>query len=273
MGPAIDALGDVVTLVRYNPIIVAVGVVAAILSFASSLLLRQLSIVVYPLFVGGMLATVWAGRNGEAELGDFLAGAKDNYLSLLGANLLFALSLMGAAFIAALVAIVPTFFLGFSSSGGLVGSGATAPPTGVPGGSMLAGLGVFLFVVFAVFVLVIVAVAAMAQLFDVAIVAEGRSAVGGFNRAWELFRAAPGSLLGYTILRGLIGAIIVVVPLLAVAALGVGVSLGLGAGMDAFGPLALVLLALYLLVLVPAGFVFAQTYHVAYFNRLTARVG
>lgn len=97
------------------------------------------------------------------------------------------------------------------------------------------------------------------EAFDVAVVLSGRGAVGAYREVAQFVTAAPVSVLGYTVMRGLVFVLGVLLPLTAVG--GVMSTAGVG---DLTTAVVLGLLALLILPLVTT---FLYVYHVAYYQR------
>lgn len=286
MGIALTALSDAYTLIRHNPVILAVGWIAAILfgivnaatgfvlgliPLVGPLVSQFVSVVLWAVFLAGLLALIYAGRDGEASLSHFLEGIRDHSLSLLGAFLaigtLFFVLVVGGTI--ATVFVMPTGGAAVGTAPGGVG-GAAGPAPGLAAGAALLpllALGLGLLVLGVLF-----------QFADVAIVVGETSALGSFGASFEVFRRSPLSALGYTVLRAVLGAFFFFVPVIVfLTTIGGITSAALdpaGGGGDLLGALgiaSLVFALVWLVVIVPLGQAVLYTYHVAFFNRYEAR--
>ncbi|KTG09890.1 hypothetical protein AUR64_09700 [Haloprofundus marisrubri] len=156
----------------------------------SSLLL----VLVSPFFVGGIVGMAREALGGQTSLSTFVAEGKENYLTLLLANvLLFALFFVG--------------FLVFGFAGFaiviLVGVAVPDPTAGV-------GLGIALFAL-AAFLIPLLAVLLFQfffQFYTIAIVVEDAGVVDGFKRSYGVVRSNLLSVFGYTLLVFVLGAVI-----------------------------------------------------------------
>lgn len=282
MGHAIDALTDVPVFVRHNPVIPGMAWVAAIVSAGLGAALAFVpggrivnALLVTPFFVAGMLALVWAGRDGSAEVGDFLAGVREHYVTLVAAYAISAalyvgllVEAMAVMFAAATVAIAGVA-LGSGTGSPAPGTDPTAPGTGGGIGSgmgtapeLLASFGIALVVGLAILVGVAFVLAAILGLVDVAVVVGEESVLSAIGLAWVLFREEPLSVVGYTLLRGIIGFVLVVIPL--------GAAVAIPTMVDLPGEATLALFAIVALVFLPLAYLVGLTYHVSFFNRVTA---
>jgi hypothetical protein len=266
MGMAIQAVTDAYKLIEHNPVILGIGWVATIAVFVLNFVLgfipligRIISLFVWPVFLAGLLALIYAGRNGNASMGDFTDGISEHYVPLLGATLI-----LGVGFFVLFfgLTIVSAFVIGF---GGSLGS----DPSAMLGAALIPVL-----VIFGLFALL----AFLLQFFDVAIVADDAGVFGAFSKSLGVFKTAPLSALGYSVLRAIIVGGIMFLPLALFVTVIAGGSMAttpMGSGMsssasDALGLSALIFFALWGLLLVPLGQVIGYTYHVAFYNRVTS---
>ena len=264
MGAAIDALGDSIGISTRNPNLVLGGVVAMILLFGVGGVLSLIplvgplvtNVVVAPVALAGMVAMANAAATDSSSFGDFTGGISDHSLTLMGAYALLFVIQMGIG----ILFVVAFFFLGFGALAAGAGAGA-GPGTGDPG-AMFGALGGTMLVVFLVALLVALAVALVTQFLDVAVVVGDADATGSFGEAIDLVTSGPLSVLGYSLLRGIVGVVVVGVPL------GVGVG-AVVYGFDGAGTLPIVLGLVVMLLAIPAGFAFLFAYHVAYYRRRT----
>lgn len=259
------ALSDAYRLVRYNPIVLGVGWIGAVILGAVNVvlgivpILGVLSLFLSPVFLAGMLALVYSGRNGNAAASDFAGGVVDHYPSLLGGTLLFGLVTTGTLLVGV---FVPAVLM--PATGGI--------DAGFGGGAMATAF----LVVFSLVGLLLLVFGVLFQFFDVAIVVDDASVLDAFGHSFDVFTSAPLSVVGYTVLRTLLGVLFFVAPLVALVTAATGLvsaaSVGAGGG-DVVGAVGVVALGLglaYVLVLIPLGQVALLTYHVAFYNRFTA---
>ena len=201
------------TLAR-NPIILVVSAIFSALQFpvllarsldpvlaaVISLGFNGLFILALPFFQGGFVGLADDALDGRASFGTFVSAGKSNYVSL---------------FVAYLLAVVVSFVffvvVGFALLFGIVGVSLTG--NGEPGGiAIIVTLLVFLLFIGVVFLLML-----FFQFFVQAIVIDGTAAIGGFKHSYRCVRAHPASAFGYTVLVGVVAAV--------VGVLGVGVSI------------------------------------------------
>lgn len=267
MGIAITALSDAYSLVRHNPIILGIGWLAALLLGIANVVLgfipllgRVISLFLWPAFLAGMLALVYSGRDGDASVDDFLDGIGDHYLPLLGSTFLLGI----VVFVVAFGGLLFSFFL--------VPIGGPGRGLGEPSAMLATMLVPLLAIGLTVFVL-----GTLFQFFDVAIVADDESVVSAFGRSLDVFRSAPASVLGYTVLRAVLGSLFFIAPLVAIATVASSLlslaTVGGGSSgdiMGAGGIAVVALVAVYFFLLVPLGYVVTMTYHVAFYNRFGA---
>lgn len=267
MGYAIESLGDGVRNVLGNPTIVAltfglvvvlaplaavIGVLALVLSFVPVVgqALGQLlfAVTVKPLLLGGVLGMVGSGFAGSVGLGDLLEGITENFPSLAGGFALFELVRYAVGLVLGIVAFVLVF-------AGSLGSAAVDSS-----GTATAGVGALVLVLAALAVAVVVALYVVFQFVDVAIVLGEEGAVSGLVESYRLFRSAPLSVLGYSVLRVLL-AVAIVLPGYVLAFLGAE-----------YGELLTYAGVALLVLLTPVALAASLSYHAAYYgHRIRAR--
>jgi hypothetical protein len=262
MGAAIRALRDTAVLLRHNPIVLGIGWLA----FAALAVIRTVfglipllgtvvSVFVFPAVAGGVIALVYAGRDGTAGVADFGSGVADNYLRLLAGYVLAGLPIFVVVFVAAFAFV---FVVGMGT--GLESRSANAAAGALVWVLLVVGVGLLLGLFWTA-----------VQFFDVAIVAADDGVVESFSTSLSLFLEAPLSVIGFTLLRAAMGVVVLgggAAVLWAVGAVGAGtVAEGdPGAALAGF----VVALIVYGLVIAPVWRVLSRTYHVAYFNRRQA---
>lgn len=274
MGAAIRALGDTYKLLRHNPVILALGWVAFVALSIGNVVLgfipligNLLAFLIFPAALAGLMAMIYAGRNGDAGADTFLSGISDHYPRLLGAYLLVgiplvivvAIGLVGIAF--ALPMGAPTD-PGVGSTAASTGAGTGA---GIASTAMLAAFG---------FALLLGVAWMLLQFFGAAIVADDAGIVESFGTSLSLFLSDPLSVIGFTLVRVVVSGVILVGSMFLLSAMGLGaVGMLSGSSTDplAAGGAFLIVLLLYFLVLLPLWRVVTRTYYVAYFNRRQAQ--
>lgn len=265
MGAAIDSLGPGLRITRENPLYVVVvlvgvvigAVVGAVLGFIPLIGPIVNSVLVSPAFTAVLLGMAFAGLvTGDATIGAGFESLKSNYLSLAGAYALFMAGILGVVVVVIVVpAVVGTFVLGIGGAAtSAAGTAATGDPEALRGLALASG-GLLLVLLFLLVVVGIV-VALAFQFFGVAVVVGGESAVSSFRASWAVFRYAPASVVGYSLLR----AGIAVASFLVV---GVAYAVGMVAADWTVGAVLGVLVAILVL---PFTYAFLLAYHVAYYD-------
>lgn len=258
MGAAIDALGDSIDISTRNPNIVLGGVVAMILLVGVGGVLSLIpligplvtNVVVVPIALAGMVAMANAAATGSASFRDFTDGISDYSFTMMGAYALLFVVQLGLGFLL----VIGFFFAGFSALTAGAAAGDPGAAFGAMGGTVL--------LVFAIVMLVAAAIFLVTQFLDVAVVVGDADATGSFGEAIELVSSGPLSVVGYSILRGVVGLVVGGVPTL----------LGLGAvvyGADGGWTIPMAVGLLVIVVALPVGFAFLYSYHVAYYRRRT----
>lgn len=214
MGHAIDALPAGVKNVRSNPSLIGysfgllvvslvvaapLAVVAVVLSFVpifGQLLARPLvAIPVKTLLLGGMVGLSGAGFAGSVGVDDLKRTYSEHGVSLAAAFAIYELLLVVVSI--ALVVVMVVVVLGGTVS-------ATAIQSELAAG----GLGVLIVAMYVGVVVLLAVIAAVFQFLDVAVVLGEKSATGAVGECWRLVRNGPLSVAGYTLLRGLVGSLI-----------------------------------------------------------------
>lgn len=198
---AISALSTSVGTIKRNSVLFAVALAVTVVNYAltgvtmvlpqptagiASLPLSALSMLVMPFFIGGLLSMAHEGLNGTTGLDTFIDGAKSNYVSLLGAMVLFAVMFSIIMFVVMIaVIIIAVAGVGASATGG--GSGMASG--GTLGATVLLGLFGILAILVPVFFL---------QFYMTAIVVSDLEIGAAFKQSAELVRQNLLSTLGYT---------------------------------------------------------------------------
>lgn len=192
---AISSLSTAATVLRNNPAILLVGVLFVLLSEVAvlldayvsplaQLLVYPLSFLVTPFLLGGIITMIDEGLDGSTRLGSFVRGGKENYVSMLGATVLFVAIIMGVSFLGTLLMV-------------FVGIGAAAAGGGVGGVAIGA---VLLFVVMALLFMFL-------QFYDAAIVVSDARAIESFSHSVGLVRRNFLSVVGFSVVFFVIGLI------------------------------------------------------------------
>jgi hypothetical protein len=261
MGAAIDALRPAVAVTRENPVFLAASLLVMVVSVLASVLAGRIpvvgelvnSLLVTPAFAALLLGMAFAGlATDAASLGDGVESLRSSYGSLVGAY---------AVLIGAVLLVVVGWAVEMAVAvvvwGGVDPTASMTPATLQP--AIVAVRGPILTLSFLALAIVLIGGLAI-QFFDVAIVVGGASALESFGASWRLFREAPGSVIGYSVLR--------LLPIVGAGGLVAGAYLG---GSTMLGSIGAILAAVVAAAVVgPVTFAFATAYHVAYYE---ARVG
>ena len=136
-------------------------------------------VLVTPFILGGFLTMIDEGLDGSTRLESFVRGGKANYVSMLGATLLFGAILFGVSFAAMFVLI-------------FAGVGAIAAGSGGGGmGIVLAGMAMAMLIVAVIYMFL--------QFYDTAIVVSDAGAVDSFSQSVDLVRQNIVSVVGFTL--------------------------------------------------------------------------
>ena len=198
---AIGSLSTAVSTLRANPIILLAGLAFVLVSEVVvlfelvnpllPLLGYPLMILVYPFVLAGMIGLIDRSLDGRVSMDDFVDSGRSNYLSMLGASLLLAAIIVVVTVAITVVAVV----VGAVAGGALLAGGGDDLGTGVL-------LVISLVVLFAAGLLFLVYM--FLQFFDTAIVVSGNDAVESISTSVGLVRRNLLSVVGYTILFGLV---------------------------------------------------------------------
>ena len=161
---------------------------SGLISLGSSLLF----IVIMPFFQGGLIGMSDEALDGQTSLQTFVSEGKSNYISILVAYL----ALMAVNFVLGMIGFFVAIGGGvlFLGSGGVESANIT----------VLAIIGGVVAVVVLLYLLVIF----FAQFYGQAIVLEDLGAVDGFKRSLSVVRHHLVSVLGYTVLGGILGGLV-----------------------------------------------------------------
>ncbi|AFZ74823.1 DUF7847 domain-containing protein [Natronobacterium gregoryi] len=114
---AIGSVSTAASVLRRNPTILLVGVLFVALSEVTilldvyvgpmaQLLAYPLSFLVTPFLLGGIITLIDEGLDGSTQLGSFVRGGKENYVSMLGATVLFGLIVIGASVVSGILLVI-----------------------------------------------------------------------------------------------------------------------------------------------------------------------
>ncbi|WP_256684907.1 DUF7847 domain-containing protein [Halococcus qingdaonensis] len=194
---AISALKNTPETLRSNPVIFA-GVFALIVVGAISSVAQTLSTVgilvfgvvfflVTPFFTAGVIGLIDRSLTADATLSTIFAKGREYYVTLLGATILQRV-LFGI--LGAIIGLGGAFAGIFALSGvGPIGAGV-----------VIAALVLLLFILPLFFL----------QFFDLAVVVSDTGAVGAFKYSYSVVRQNISSVLGFSILFNLIGAVVAI---------------------------------------------------------------
>jgi hypothetical protein len=271
MGATIDALSHGVKNVQENPKLVTYSYVLMMLAFVLAIPLGIFAFVLVlipvvgaffarpvmiiplkTLMLGGMVGLAGAAFAGSVEFEDLTETYKEHGLSLAAAFAIQELVVVLFSFVLVVVLFVVVF--GGTMSLSAVGSSA--------GGSELAaaGFGIAVIGLYVAALVVLFAITAFFQFLDVAVVLGDHGPGEAVKECWRLVRNGPVSVAGYTLMRGLLGGVILL-PGYVLAIV----------GSEVFEPLTWVGFVVILL-LYPVAMAVLMSYHAAYYgHRLKAR--
>ena len=250
---------------RRNPILLvgalvltALGGIISLLGVVHPLLVNLTSIVwivVWPFLIAGFLGMVVDARTGPTRLGTFATAGKANYLSMLGATLLFAGIIFGVIFFSFVLTFVLFLIVLASTAGELLEGGITV-----------------LFVAATVlFVLPYLLIYLFVQFYDVGVVAGGERAVSSLTHSVSLVRQNIPGVVGYTVVFILIQ-MIGYGPGYAVLFLG-GVELTDAGGWRIVSASLFAVGSLLTLVFGTVAMALAFTYHVTFYEAISPDTG
>lgn len=265
MGAALNTLPDAVELTGKNPKLIAIVFFATIAAFVFGFIAALIPIIgnfialpIVGIIYAGVIGTVFVAMRDRTgtTVAAYFDTIKRKWKSIAGAFFLLAVLQL-----VAVIALVIAFFVVGIGAAGLLELGAESgggpPGDAAPSPAALSGFGVAAMLLVLLFFLVVFIAGAILQFIDVAIVAGGHDATSAFAEAWSLFKTAPASVLGYSLLRGFVIVLGFVIPFVVAALLGAILGDGSTA---AFGVAALVGL-----VTIPGSYAVAYAYHTAYY--------
>ncbi|WP_117364474.1 DUF7847 domain-containing protein [Natrarchaeobaculum sulfurireducens] len=184
---AIGSLSTALATLRAHPVILVGGLFFVLLGELSVLLdvylgsLTQLLVVplwlfLTPFLLGGFVAMIHGALEGSTSVGTFVRGGKDNYVSMLGATVVFVGILIGLSIVGTVVLIIAGA-AGFAVGGGIV---------------VVALVSVVLLVGFAVVFMFV-------QFYDAAIVVSDDRAIDSFSRSVGLVSQNLASVIGFSV--------------------------------------------------------------------------
>jgi hypothetical protein len=240
MGAVRTGLGEAWRVTVRNPSLAGISLLATVLSVVALLVAESLPLLglvpVIPIvgvFHAGVVGAVHAAARDGADIsaGDYVTSVRQRWRSVFGAYLGVVLGLLG------LVSVLWFFLPELGTGYILLGSAWRAGDLSYL--NLTALFGLFLVVLL---LLALVVGALVVQFLDTAVVAGEETATGAYTDAATLLAEAPGSVLGYSLLRA--GILLVgTVPVAIAATLNVSVP-GLGIGLAV--PVALVTVTLAL---------------------------
>lgn len=266
MGATITALSDSrialqrhLTLVVYTTLVAVATMIVAFLLTAVGLVIPILpqfvvSILVVPVGLTAIVGMVYAGVNGESPVDGATRALEEYGLSLIGAHAIYQFAVFGLSLV---LTVLVAFTVGLGTLS--AGAGGTGDPSAAAGSLFAGGASVFLLALAVLAGLVMVVAAFIVQFLDVAVVLSGSGAVEAYRTVVQFVIDAPLSVLGYTVMRGLVVVLGVGAPLVVVG--GALTTAGVG---DLATVAVLGLLALLVLPFVAA---FLAVYHDAYYQR------
>lgn len=260
MGYAIQAVPKGANNVKENPVLVGIsvavmigmiplllvgGIVAIVLSiipFVGQLLGRVLVMVpLKVLLLGGLVGVAGKGFRGDLSFGDYVTVLRENAGSLAGAYAIYEGLVFALGLAVGMVLIVVAF-------GGSLAMGA------VTESAAMAGFGAGMIVLYVAALALFLVIALVFQFLDVAVVLGDHDATGAFRESWRLVRDAPLSVLGYTLLRGVLG-FAILLPGIVITAVGTQTA-----------DVLTILGGVVTLLLYPVAFAVVMSYHAAYYG-------
>lgn len=264
MGYAISSLSESVGTVAEHPILVLGIGLTAVVGMVLTLVISYIpfigffvSWIVPAIMLAAILTMAREGIRGAPNIGHLFDGISENAGSMLGA---FAL-LFAVYFVVSIVFVILGFVLFFAGMANMDPAATAGSPGAGPPTETLGALGFGFIALIGVFTLGGLVVGAIIQFFDAAIVVGDAGALDSFKQSWGVFSSNPLSVIGYTVLRG----IIYYVPIVVGGVVGFAVSTvapGSDTALLAFG-----IGGLAFLVTAPVVWTLLFVYHVTYFDR------
>lgn len=249
MGTAIDSLSTGVDIVRDAPILIGLSYAMVLGMFFLSLIsivipFGNIVVSIGMIFaLGGIFGTAFGAlhEDGTATFDTFKEAVDENWMSIGGAYLIVA----GLGMVLSFTFTIALTFGVFGTAGALESN-----PD-----QMFAGVSAVFIAILGLFLFAMVAISLAIQFYNVAIVVGGYSAVDSLKESGALLREAPMSVIGYSLLRGLITTVSYLIPL------------GIGAALYQVDPMiGVVVGGLVGLVLFPLAITIDSAYHVAYYT-------
>ena len=234
MGAATDTLSDSIRQTIDNPLIIAVAVVAVLVGGLIAGVLSLIPIVgqllsapVVAVFMAGIVGMAYVGArdrtSASASVSDYTATLSEHGTTVFLASLLKNVAVGVLLVVAGIVfLVVPIFVVGLGSAG------ASQPDAADPGafGALLAGAGVLFLLFFFLWFGVLLLAQMLFQFVDSAVVIGGKDVTGSLSESIDLFTESPGSVIAFSVLRGLLFLGTVVVALAAFVGSQIADSLG-----------------------------------------------
>ncbi|WP_162354538.1 DUF7847 domain-containing protein [Natrialba swarupiae] len=264
MGYAISSLGESIGTVLDEPILIAgIGITWLISTIAYMALTSIpfvgmfLALVVWivPAFaLAGTLAMAAEGIRGSPSFDHLIEGLEEYWQRMVGAFAVLFVGYMVLMFAITIAIVLLVLF-------GIVGADLSAGADPAVGSA----LGIGFVLVMAAIVLVVAAIGIAIQFFDAAIVVGDVGVIDSFKTSLSVARSNPISVVGYTILRGILAYVPVVLAVL--AAVAGGVVGGMMMSEDIAFLAAFAFAFLVFVVAAPVVWTVLSVYHVSYFTR------
>ncbi|RQG90411.1 DUF7847 domain-containing protein [Natrarchaeobius chitinivorans] len=261
MGYAISSFQEAIGTVLEHPTLIAgIGVTSMIGMFLYMFIAyipfvgMFVAWIIPALMLAAVLTMAYEGVRGTPSFDHLVNGLEDSAVPMILAFLLLMAVYMVAGFGFAIV-FVALIFAGAMSADSAADAGAGADP------AMFEALGLGIIALFVITFLVIFLVGIIIQFFDAAIVVGDAGVVDAFKASWGVVRSNPISVLGYTLMRIVIGYVPVIV-----AGILAGIGALIGSGDQAFY-LAALLAVLGFVVVGPIVWTIMFVYHVSYFDQ------
>ncbi|MEY7847592.1 hypothetical protein AB7C87_00090 [Natrarchaeobius sp. A-rgal3] len=258
-------MGESIGTVLAHPILIAgIGitwVISSIIYMALTsipfigMFLALVAWIVPALALAATLAMAYEGVRGSPSFDHLMEGLEENWQRMIGAFVVLVMGYM-TLMLTITVGIILLFLFG------IVGADMSAGTGGGP--AVLSALGVGFLLVMGLVALLVAVVGIAIQFFDAAIVVGDADVIGSFKTSMSVARSNPISIVGYTILRGLLVYVPVVLAVLAGVTGGIAGGVLLSEDLAVFGGFALAFVVF--VVSAPVIWTVLSVYHVSYFT-------
>lgn len=212
---AISSLQNAVGTLFDTPLLFAAGALYAVIVLPQSAasyfgvplvptLLQLVTFFITPFLIAGIIAMSYQSmKQGNTSFETFKSKGKDKYVSILAANFLQAIILLGYGFVAFIILLIVGVFV--------VGISAGAASGGLD--AALGGAALIVLALVAVFALIYLLIVFFIQFFQPAIVVDDVGAIEGFKRSIGVAKSNAVSALGFLVINVIVG-ILLALPIL-----------------------------------------------------------